>query len=173
MKASGLGGEPYRDGTYAYYIGEKVVTNDAKGVGAFLLASSEMEYAPESTLGRGDTVLVDGWFNSQQRTDAFGQPVDFHYKWNTWDEPGYSLFGHIFREFGAQTEELDAEPTVANLKGAESTSSPHPTISIKIRIAHFATRDDAEADRRVGRSPAVCSSSWKTTPRSPTSITST
>ncbi len=47
VKASGLGGEPYRDGTYAYYIGEKVVTNDPKGVGAFLLASTEMENAPE------------------------------------------------------------------------------------------------------------------------------
>ena len=51
VKASGLGGEPYRDGTYAYYIGEKVVTNDPKGVGAFLLASTEMENAPESNLG--------------------------------------------------------------------------------------------------------------------------
>jgi unsaturated rhamnogalacturonyl hydrolase len=45
VKASGLGGEPYRDGSYAYYIGERVVTNDPKGVGAFLLASTEMERA--------------------------------------------------------------------------------------------------------------------------------
>ena len=78
-----------------------------------------METAQNAKLGRGRTVLVDGWFNSQQRTDAFGQPVYFHYKWNTWDEPGYSLFGHIFRNFGANTNELDAEPTLANLKRAE------------------------------------------------------
>jgi unsaturated rhamnogalacturonyl hydrolase len=95
VKASGLGGEPYRDGSYAYYIGEKVVTNDPKGVGAFLLASTEMEYTPEATLARGDTILVDGWFNSQLRTDAFGRQVEFHYKWDTWDMPGYSLFGHL------------------------------------------------------------------------------
>ena len=111
VKASGLGGSPYRDGTYAYYISEKVVTNDAKGVGAFLLASSEMETAENAKLGRGDTVLVDGWFNSQQRADAFGRQIEFHYKWNTWDEAGYSFFGHIFRNFGAATAELDAEPT--------------------------------------------------------------
>jgi unsaturated rhamnogalacturonyl hydrolase len=43
VKAAGLGGDPYRDGTYAYYIGEKVVTNDPKGVGAFLMAATEME----------------------------------------------------------------------------------------------------------------------------------
>jgi len=33
----------YRDGSYAYYIGEKVVPNDFKGAGAFLLACLEME----------------------------------------------------------------------------------------------------------------------------------
>ena len=43
VKGAGLGGHPYRDGTYAYYIGEKVVSNDPKGIGAFLLAATEME----------------------------------------------------------------------------------------------------------------------------------
>jgi unsaturated rhamnogalacturonyl hydrolase len=40
---AGLGGEEQRDGSYEYYIGEPVVTNDQKGVGAFLLASIEIE----------------------------------------------------------------------------------------------------------------------------------
>ena len=39
----GLGGNPYRDGSFEYYIGEPVVTNDYKGVGPFILASAEME----------------------------------------------------------------------------------------------------------------------------------
>jgi unsaturated rhamnogalacturonyl hydrolase len=39
----GLGGKPYRDGSFAYYTGEKVVANDYKGLGAFILASAEME----------------------------------------------------------------------------------------------------------------------------------
>lgn len=43
VKGAGLGGHPYRDGTYAYYIGEKTAANDPKGIGAFLLASTEME----------------------------------------------------------------------------------------------------------------------------------
>jgi len=42
---AGLGGNPYRDGSYEYYLSEKVITNDPKGVGAFLLASVEMETA--------------------------------------------------------------------------------------------------------------------------------
>ena len=42
---AGLGGDPYRDGTYAYYTGEKVKANDPKGVGAFILAALEIESA--------------------------------------------------------------------------------------------------------------------------------
>lgn len=41
--AAGLGGTPYRDGTYEYYVTEKIRTNDYKGVGPFILASVEME----------------------------------------------------------------------------------------------------------------------------------
>lgn len=144
VKASGLGGEPYRDGTYDYYVGEKVATNDPKGIGAFLMASTEMEYAPESTLAHGDTVVIDGWFNSQQRTDAFGQPALFHYKWNTWDAPGYSLFGHLFREFGAQTKELDSRPTAAALKDVAVYVVASPDNVDKNPQPHFATRGDAE-----------------------------
>lgn len=39
---AGLGGKPYRDGTYQYYINEPVRDNDPKGVGTFILASLEM-----------------------------------------------------------------------------------------------------------------------------------
>ena len=40
---AGLGGEPYRDGSYEYYIGEKIRSNDPKAVGPFILASLEFE----------------------------------------------------------------------------------------------------------------------------------
>ena len=45
VKVGGLGGTPYRSGTFDYYVGEKTIANDAKGVGAFLLAGSEMAQA--------------------------------------------------------------------------------------------------------------------------------
>lgn len=38
----GLGGNPYRDGSYEYYINEKIGTNDPKGVGPFILACLEL-----------------------------------------------------------------------------------------------------------------------------------
>ena len=144
VKAAGLGGNPYRDGSYAYYIGEKRATNDPKGVGAFILASAEMENAQNAKLGRGDVVMVDGWFNSQQRMDAFGREVYFHYKWDTQDMPGYSLFGHIFRNYGAQTKELDAEPTAENLRGAQVFVIASPDNAAKNPHPHYATAGDAE-----------------------------
>jgi unsaturated rhamnogalacturonyl hydrolase len=38
----GLGGNPYRDGSYEYYINEKRVDNDSKGVAPFILAAIEL-----------------------------------------------------------------------------------------------------------------------------------
>jgi unsaturated rhamnogalacturonyl hydrolase len=42
---AGLGGNPYRDGSYEYYINETIRSNDPKGVGPFMLLSMEMEKA--------------------------------------------------------------------------------------------------------------------------------
>lgn len=40
---AGLGGDPYRDGSFEYYINEKIVSNDTKATGPFILASLEFE----------------------------------------------------------------------------------------------------------------------------------
>jgi unsaturated rhamnogalacturonyl hydrolase len=42
---AGLGGNPYRDGSFEYYISETIRANDPKGVGPFMLLSMEMERA--------------------------------------------------------------------------------------------------------------------------------
>ena len=42
-KVAGLGGNPYRDGSFEYYVSEPVVDDDFKGVGPFILASMEYE----------------------------------------------------------------------------------------------------------------------------------
>lgn len=42
---AGLGGDPYRDGSFEYYVSEKIIPNDPKGVGPFILAALEMEGA--------------------------------------------------------------------------------------------------------------------------------
>jgi len=46
---AGLGGEPYRDGSFDYYVNEKIIPNDFKGVGPFILAALEMEKSRQLT----------------------------------------------------------------------------------------------------------------------------
>ncbi|MGD1045975.1 MAG: glycoside hydrolase family 88 protein [Bacteroidota bacterium] len=42
-QGAGLGGNPYRDASYEYYISEKQRTNDFKAVGPFILAALELQ----------------------------------------------------------------------------------------------------------------------------------
>ena len=144
VKGIGLGGDPYRDGSYNYYVNSPVVNNDPKGVGAFLLASTEMEMAPEAGSARGETVLVDAWFNSQQRVNAAGQKEYFHYKWDDYADSGYSLFGHIFESHGAVLETLHTAPTLERLKQAQYYVVVSPDIPAKNPHPNYAQPEDAE-----------------------------
>jgi len=119
VSVSGLGGKPhYRDGSYAYYLSEKVVTNDPKGVGAFILASVEMERLTHLNEGKGKTVLLDSYFNDEHKKDATGTVISYHYKWNERDNGGYSFFGWAFNNYGLQTNTLYDAPNSNNLKQA-------------------------------------------------------
>jgi unsaturated rhamnogalacturonyl hydrolase len=134
----------YRDGTYAYYLREKVVTNDPKGVGPFIMAATEVENIDNAKLARGRKVVMDGWFNSQKLTDAFGEKFLFHYKWGYEDQAGYSMVGRIVENFGAQTSVLATEPTAASLKGAQVFVIVSPDNAAKNPAAHYANASDAD-----------------------------
>jgi unsaturated rhamnogalacturonyl hydrolase len=54
-RSAGLGGKPYRDGSYGYYIGEPLRVNDMKGLGSFILAAIEAGRADAATPGGGTT----------------------------------------------------------------------------------------------------------------------
>ena len=41
-KVAGLGGEPYRSGSYDYYVHETVCSGDTKGTAPFLMACARM-----------------------------------------------------------------------------------------------------------------------------------
>lgn len=119
VTVSGLGGNPYRDGSYEYYMSEKVITNDPKGVGAFLQASNEMELQATNHTGKGKTVLLDDYFNSEKKKDIVGVVRPFHYKWNEQHNNGFSFLGHVFNRYGVRTETLSEAPTAKSLKGSD------------------------------------------------------
>ena len=145
VSVAGLGGNPYRDGSYEYYLSEKVVTNDPKGVGAFLLAAAEMEVAPEQGVGRGKTVLLDSYFNNELKKDAAGRMASWHYKWDEMPNPGFYVWGHVFRNLGAKTETLYEAPTAQNLKGASVYIIVDPDTKEETETPRFVERPHVRA----------------------------
>jgi unsaturated rhamnogalacturonyl hydrolase len=119
VSVSGLGGNPYRDGSYDYYISEKVVVNDPKGIGAFIQASNEVDLLPTLNIGKGKTVLLDDYFNSERKKDITGKMQPYHYKWEEMDNNGFSILGYVFNRYGVQTKTLSQAPTAGNLKNAD------------------------------------------------------
>jgi unsaturated rhamnogalacturonyl hydrolase len=117
VSVGGLGGKPYRDGSFEYYISEPLRKNDLKGVGPFILASVEMEIAAENRLGQGQTVGLDYYFNHELRKNSLtGEPEQWHYTWEERTHGGFWLWGNQFRELGARTVAVPAAPTAATLK---------------------------------------------------------
>ena len=145
VRVGGLGGKPYRSGDYAYYLSEKVVDNDSKGVGAYMLAASEMEQAATATLARGKTVLMDAWFNSQTRQTALGQMELFHYKWDDDSNNGYSFFGRAFRRYGATLATLPTAPAAASLARAQVYIIASPDNLSKNPNPHYMDKASADA----------------------------
>ena len=149
VKVAGLGGTPYRSGTYEYYVGEAVGDNDAKGVGAFLLADSEMiqrERAGElASRALGKTVMVDGWFNSQTRKTADGRDELFHYKFSDDANSGYSSFGRMFQQYGMRTAVLDHAPRAEDLKGVSIYVIPSPDIPALNPNPHYMDKTSGDA----------------------------
>jgi unsaturated rhamnogalacturonyl hydrolase len=117
VSVSGLGGTPYRDGSYEYYMSEKVIANDPKGVGAFIQAANEMELVPTLSVAKGKTVLLDDYFNSEKKKDITGTLKPYHYKWYEMYNNGFSFLGNVFNRYGVETKTLSDAPTAKNLKG--------------------------------------------------------
>ncbi|WP_266366377.1 glycoside hydrolase family 88 protein [Tellurirhabdus rosea] len=119
VSVSGLGGNPYRDGSYEYYLSEPIRQDDLKGVGPFIMASVEMEIAAEQAVGKGKKVAVDNYFNREFRKGFNGEQEPFHYTWEDRQHPGFYFWGGSFRDLGAQTVTVGSAPTAASLKGID------------------------------------------------------
>jgi unsaturated rhamnogalacturonyl hydrolase len=145
VKVGGLGGTPYRSGSYEYYVGEKTQANDSKGIGAFLLAGSEMEQAPTEAMGQGKTALIDAWFNSQTRKNAFGQTELFHYKWDDDANSGFAFFGRAFERYGVTLATEKTAPTLADLNKAQIYVMASPDIPVRNPTPNYMDKASGDA----------------------------
>ena len=118
VSVSGLGGNPYRDGSYDYYMTEKLRTNDAKGLGPAIRAALEMEAYEKGWSARGKTVLLDDYFNHEIRKSKLGTDELWHYKANELLDSGFAIFMNTFCTAGGKVGQLSTAPTEANLAGA-------------------------------------------------------
>ena len=119
------------------------VSDDAAETGACLLAATEIEMGSQANPVHGETVLIDSWFNSQQRRNAAGHEESFHYKWGDYSDSGFSLLGHIFASHGATLAALDQAPTAALLKRASYYIIASPDIPIKNPHPNYMEAKDA------------------------------
>lgn len=109
VSVGGLGGNPYRDGSYEYYLSEPRRINDFKGYGPFLLAAIELE-KDAGAIGRGKRVALDYYFNNERKNGK-----RYHYTWEDEAFSGFSDIGRIFRKLGAETVPVISAPTKENL----------------------------------------------------------
>jgi unsaturated rhamnogalacturonyl hydrolase len=145
VSVSGLGGNPYRNGSYDYYVSEKVVANDPKGIGAFLLAANEMEIAPSLVNGKGKTVLLDNFFNHELKKDISGKEYPFHYTWDEKDNGGFSFFGSAFSRNGVQLRTLSSAPMAANLARADIYIIVDPDTEKETAAPNYISRENIDA----------------------------
>jgi unsaturated rhamnogalacturonyl hydrolase len=145
VKVSGLGGKPYRDGSFAYYMSEPVIDNDPKGLGAFMLAANEMNILPNMSLGKGKRVVLDRFYNSERRKDATGKEVYWHYTWEERSNPGFFTFGQVWQFYGANPANLDAAPNKKNLKNADVYIIVDPDHQKDNPQPNYMTTKDAKA----------------------------
>lgn len=146
VSVSGLGGNPYRDGSYEYYMSEKLRTNDAKGLAPAIKAALEMEAYQAGWIGRGKNIVLDDFFNHEVRKSKLtGKDEAWHYKWEETNDPGFYTWGQIFKRFGSQTSQLSAAPTSANLKNADVYIIVDPDTEKETAAPNFVGPDHVKA----------------------------
>ncbi|HEX6179706.1 MAG TPA: glycoside hydrolase family 88 protein, partial [Chitinophagaceae bacterium] len=137
VAVSGLGGNPYRDGSFEYYMSEPVIVNDPKGMGAFIKCAVEMEMLPHQSLGKGKNVVLDYYFNNEWRKDATGTNIRFHYTWDDKMNSGFAMLGDVFRIHGAKTVALETAPDAASLAKADVYIIVDPDTKKETENLHF------------------------------------
>jgi unsaturated rhamnogalacturonyl hydrolase len=103
VKVSGLGGNPYRDGSVAYYLSEPTRVNDMKGYGSLILAALELESA---STAKGKVVALDNYFNNEWKNG-----VRYHYVWDDTAFSGFSEWGKCMQRMGAGLKTIYTAPT--------------------------------------------------------------
>ncbi|MFD1769214.1 glycoside hydrolase family 88 protein [Sphingobacterium suaedae] len=144
VEVSGLGGKKYRDGSFEYYMSEPIRTNDPKGVGAFMLAASEVEFFKAPKTKRQPKVTLDNFYNNEYKKTASGELKPYHYLWDGQDNNGFSLLGRIFEQHRGSLHTLKEAPTAQNLKASDIYIIVDPDTEKETEKPNFMRAEEAE-----------------------------
>jgi unsaturated chondroitin disaccharide hydrolase len=88
-----------------------------------------------TSITRAQTITLDYYFNHKMHTAKNGQQQQFHYTWEDSENTGFSIWGNIFKNYGATLHALNIAPTAQNLKNTSIyiitdpdnlKANPHP-----------------------------------------------
>lgn len=145
VSVGGLGGVPYRDGSYEYYLSEPLKRDDLKGAAPFIMASLEMEIEPELAIAHGKKVVLDYYFNHETRKSKSGKMERFHYTWEDRTNSGFNQLGIQLEQLGAVIDTLGVAPTVGNLKDAALYIIVDPDSPKETSKPNYVTKKDIDA----------------------------
>ncbi len=116
ISGAGLGGKPYRNGSFGYYTSESKRINDFKGIAPIILASIEIEKSLTNSKlnlksAKDKIVGLDNYFNNEWKKNKNGEEIRYHYIWEDTANSGYSELGDVIKSLGAGITELRELPT--------------------------------------------------------------
>lgn len=117
--------------------------NNPKNAGVFILTANETELAEIPQTGKGQTVMLDSYFNNEFLKDVTGRRIPFHYKWDEMDNNGFYFFKNAFNYHGVKTATLKAAPTVANLKASDIYIIVDPDTQKETEKPNYVNEQDA------------------------------
>jgi unsaturated rhamnogalacturonyl hydrolase len=79
------------------------------------------------------------------KPNAAGKMSSWHYKWSEWPNSGFSMWGNVFRSYGATTTELSEAPRSASLRGANIYIIVDPDTTAETSNPNFISKEDIEA----------------------------
>lgn len=137
---AGLGGNPYRDGSYSYYVNERIRTNDFKGYGPLLLAAIELEKGKPQYIKR---VGLDYFFNNENKKGS-----RYHYVWEDPENSGFSELAKIINKSGAEVDSVVTAPTWDNLKDLDIYIIVDPDTPLETSAPNYINSESVESISR-------------------------
>jgi unsaturated rhamnogalacturonyl hydrolase len=91
------------------------------------------------------TVLLDSYFNNEYVTDSAGTQHSWHYKWDEYDNGGFSLLADVFKSHGVATKTSFERPSRSILQQADIYIIVDPDIPKENPHPNYIEPQDIEA----------------------------